>query len=181
VKIDASRVWCQSRSHCLTVDSWRLTNLEPIGRANQMKCHFLTADDFIYLFDFIRSCRQNHTKLPISFGCSHYVTPEYEMDIRDYFFICGAGTLVASILYNGDIYACLDIERRSELIQGNIKKDNFKEIWQNMFSQYRERRDRLSSLCAICLDAQFCRGDSAHTWDYDNNCAKCCLKQMLNI
>jgi radical SAM protein with 4Fe4S-binding SPASM domain len=164
----------------LGVDSWRLTNIEPIGRANQMERDFLTTNDFIKLFDFIRSCRQNRNKLPVLFGCSHYVTPEYEMDIRDHYFICGAGIFVASILHNGDIYACLDIERRSELIQGNIKKDKFKEIWQKCFSQFRQRRDQKNPDCAICIDSSFCRGDSAHTWDYDNNAPKCCLKQLLS-
>ena len=163
----------------LGVNSWRMTNIEPIGRANQMENSFLNKNDFIRLFDFIRSCRQNHTKIQISFGCNHYVTPEYEMDIRDHFFICGAGILVASILHNGDISTCLDIERKDSLIQGNIKKDDFAEIWKKGFLQYRQRRDLASSFCADCLDSDFCRGDSAHTWDYDTNTPKCCLKKLF--
>ena len=163
----------------LGVDSWRLTNVEPIGRANQMENDFLTTDDFLALFDFTRSCRQNHTKPEVSFGCSHYATIEYEMDIRDHFFICGAGILVASIMQNGDIYACLDIDRKYGLVQGNIKKDSFKEIWQKGFLPFRQRRDRKNQGCATCEDAPFCRGDSSHTWDYDADSPKCCLKQLF--
>ena len=156
-----------------------MTNIEPIGRANLMEKEFLSEEDFIKLFDFIRSCRMNRTKLPVSFGCNHYVTPEYEMDIRDHFFICGAGTLVASILCNGDIYACLDIERKYNLIQGNIKKDDFHNIWINGFSEFRQRRDKMNSTCAMCSDADYCRGDSAHTWDYEKDVPKCCLKKFI--
>ena len=40
---------------------------------------------------------------------------------------------MASILSNGDIFVCPNVERRPELIQGNIKKDNFVDIWENKF------------------------------------------------
>jgi len=120
----------------LGVDSWRLTNVEPIGRAHRMSADFLTADDFCKLFDFIRDCRQNRPVLPVLFGCSHYVTEEFEKEIRDYYFICGSGTYVASILCNGDIYGCLDIERKYGLVQGNIRKDRFSDVWKNGFWQF---------------------------------------------
>ena len=162
----------------LGVDSWRLTNIEPIGRANQMKEDFLSADDFHALFAFIRSHRQKRSKVPVTFGCSHYVTPEYEMDVRDDFFICGAGILIASILHNGDIYGCPDIERKYGLVQGNIRKDRFADIWASGFSQFRQRRDMTNPVCAGCPDASFCRGDSAHTWDFDNCLPKLCLKEQ---
>ena len=163
----------------LAVDSWRLTSIEPIGRANEMEESFLSANELIKLFDFFRVFRQNRSYIPVSFGCSHYVTPEYERVIRNHYFICGAGVLTASILNNGDIFACPDIARISELIQGNIKIDDFASVWRNQFKPFRQRRDRLNSTCVDCLDAQFCREDSAHTWDYDNNLPICCLKQLF--
>ena len=163
----------------MSVDSWRLTNIEPIGRAIEMEDEFLSAGDFIKMFDFIRACRQDPAKIPVTFGCSHYVTPEYERDIRDHYFFCGSGIITASILYNGDIFVCPDIERKGQLIQGNIRKDDFAEVWQNRFKQFRVRRDRESATCAACTEAPFCRGDSAHTWDFDNNEPKYCLDKLL--
>jgi radical SAM protein with 4Fe4S-binding SPASM domain len=160
------------------VDSWRLTNIEPIGRANQMEGDFLSADDFHGLFNFIRSCRQKWSKVPVTYGCSHYVTPEYEMDIRDYSFICGAGILTASILQNGDIFACLDIDRKYGLVQGNIRKDRFAEVWKNRFLPFRQRRDMENPDCSQCPDVQFCRGDSAHTWDFDSRRPRLCLLKL---
>ena len=163
----------------LEVDSWRLTNIEPIGRASQMEGEFLSANEFVKLFDFIRMFRQSRSKIPVSFGCSHYATPEYERDIRDHYFFCGAGIITASILHNGDIFACPDIGRRSELIQGNIRTDDFAAVWQNQFRPFRRRRDLQSSACVDCVYAYFCRGDSAHTWDFEKNMPKCCLKEAF--
>jgi len=161
----------------LGVDSWRVINVEPIGRASRMEGDFLTSVEFKELFEFIREKRLKKPAFPITYGCSHYVTLEYEMNVRDYFFICGTGINVASVLHNGDIFPCLDIERRPELIQGNIKCDDFAEIWENGFKLFRQRRDKLNKECSACSEAHFCRGDSAHTWDFDNNAPKICLKR----
>jgi len=165
----------------LKVDSWKLTNIEPIGRANQMADDHLSAEDFKLLFDFIRTHRQGSTELRVSYGCNHYATPAYERDIRDHYFFCGTGIITASILYNGDIYVCPDVERRDDLIQGNIRNDDFSEVWFDRFKQFRMRRDKNSSVCVDCDDAFFCRGDSVHTWDFDNNTPRCCLKSLFNL
>ena len=53
---------------------------------------------------------------------------ELERKTRPWYFFCRAGLQVASIQYNGDISACLDIERRPELIFGNIREDNLLDI-----------------------------------------------------
>jgi radical SAM protein with 4Fe4S-binding SPASM domain len=162
----------------LGVDSWRMTNVDPIGRAREREDLFLSADDFREMFDFIRSCRQRRERMQVCFGCSHYAGVDYEMDIRDYFFICGTGILVASILYNGDIFACLDIERRAELIQGNIRKDDFKEVWQKGFAAFRQRRDLQNLTCASCSEGKYCRGDSTHTWDFERQAPKFCFRRI---
>jgi len=164
----------------LGADSWRLTSLEPIGRAHQMANEFLSGADYIELFDFIRKCRLNDSDIPVLFGCNHYLTAEYEKELRDYYFICGSGIYTASILYNGDIYGCLDIERKYGLSQGNIRSDRFTDIWENGFKQFRQRRDHLNPICSACPDAVYCRGDSAHTWDFDENKPLCCLKQKTD-
>ena len=49
----------------LKVDSWKLTNIEPIGRANKMADAYLTADDFKLLYDFICKHRQKPSALKI--------------------------------------------------------------------------------------------------------------------
>lgn len=160
--------------------SWRLTNVDPIGRANSNPELFLNGQEFRILFDFIRTKRVNPSvTLQVTYGCGHYLTPEYERDLRDYYFVCGSGVYVASILSNGDIYACLDIERRSELVQGNILRNDFADVWRNGFQAFRSDRFELSGKCKKCSDKFFCRGDSAHTWNYDTNEPILCIKEIL--
>lgn len=165
----------------LGVDSWRVINLEPIGRALDHKDLLLDAVDYKYLLDYIRSKRFNPAvEIDVTYGCSHYLTSQYEREVRDTYFACGSGVYVGSVLCNGDIYSCLDIERRPELIQGNISLDDFVDVWENRFVEFRADRSKLSSKCKNCKERQFCRGDSAHTWDYSLQQPLLCVKDLID-
>ncbi len=159
-------------------DSWRLLNVEPIGRAHAMKQEHLEVDDFIRLLKFIREQRKSHSKPEVLFGCSHFVTLEYEKDVRDNFFTCGSGIMIASILANGDICGCLNIEEKYNMKQGSIRSERFSEVWKEKFTLLRKRRDQESAFCSGCSDADICRGDSAHTYDFENRSPLLCLKKM---
>ncbi len=161
------------------IDSWRVINLEPIGRAKQYPELLLTPDDYRYLFSFIKTKRDNG--YPLSYGCSHFLGTDLETETRDWYFICNAGIYTASIMANGDIAACLDIERRPELIQGNIRKNTFKEIWDSKFTQYRDPLFRKCGKCMDCKDWDFCCGDSFHTWNFDEHRPEICFKEILNF
>ena len=162
----------------LNVHSWRVINIEPIGRALDNPDLLLTTDEFLSLLNYIQQKRFDpHVQMEVTYGCSHYLTPELENMTRSWYFLCGSGTFVASILCNGDIYSCLDIERRPELIQGNIEVDDFVDVWENRFQAFREDRTQRCSICIDCEHRKFCRGDSAHTWDYENDRPLLCAKQ----
>lgn len=149
----------------LGINSWRIVNVDPIGRALANKDLLLNGDELRKLFDFIQQKRFDPSvKMEVTYGCSHYVTIKYERNIRDFYFQCGAGTLVASVMANGDIGTCLDVERRADLVQGNIYKDCFTDIWKNRFEVFRKNRAEQSSTCQTCEHREFCMGDSAHTW-----------------
>lgn len=160
--------------------SWRLVNVDPIGRARADSDLLLSGSEIKSLYDFIRDKRFDpDNEMEVAYGCSHFASFEYEREIRDYYFQCIAGTRVASIMANGDIGACLDIERRPELIQGNVYRDNFIDVWENRFSVFRSDRSEASSECLRCEDHKVCRGDSAHTWDYDKNAPLYCVRKLL--
>lgn len=164
----------------LGVSSWRLINLDPIGRALEHEDLLLQPEEFRFLLDYIRDKRRNpECTMDVTYGCSHYLPLEYEHEVRDYYFLCGAGICVGSVLCNGDIYACLDVQRRPELIQGNVDRDNFVDVWENRFRQFREDRTERCGTCRNCGDRQFCRGDGAHTWDYDRQRPLICVRRML--
>lgn len=165
----------------LELDSWRVINLEPIGRALENRDLALDPRQLRALLTFIQEHRfSSKTPMEITYGCSHYVTEPFERMVRDNYFLCGSGILVASILCNGDIYSCLDIERRPELIQGNIRTHNFVEVWQNGFHAFRKDRSEDCDRCRSCEDRTFCCGDSAHTWDYQTGAPLLCMKELFN-
>lgn len=163
--------------------SWRLVNMDPIGRAALQNQLLLDGKDLRYLFDFIRDKRFNaDTDMEVTYGCSHFATMEYEHEIRDFYFQCGAGTMVASIMANGNIGACLDIERRGDLVQGNIYSDDFIDVWENKYQIFRTDRSIKSKKCSGCEYSSVCHGDSAHTWDYDKNePIYCVAKKMMEV
>jgi len=160
--------------------SWRLVNIDPIGRAAVNKHLLLDANELNGLFSFIRDKRfDSNNQMEVIYGCSHFVTYKYENEIRDYYFQCGAGTMVASVMANGNIGACLDIERREDLVQGNIYQDDFIDIWENRFEAFRRNRAEHSIACKNCEYSDVCMGDSAHTWDYDADEPRYCVANII--
>ncbi len=159
------------------VRSWRVINIEPIGRAKEQPELILSKAEYKRLFDFIREYRFKG-KMEVSYGCSHFLGEEIEREVRKWYFLCNAGVYVASVMYNGDITACLDIERRPELIQGNIRKDNFRKIWDEKFEIYRTDW-RKTGKCADCEYYRFCAGDAFHSWNFDEMEPNLCFKGIL--
>lgn len=159
------------------IDSWRVIGLEPIGRALEHPDLLLTPEDQRRLFTFIREKRLSD--FPVTYGCSHYLGLEWEREVRDWYFLCNAGVYVAGILSNGDIGACLDIERRPETIQGNIGKDDFIDVWENRFDIFRRPLSERSAACRNCSAEKYCGGGSCHSWDYDRNEQKICMRGIL--
>ena len=159
------------------IDSWRVINLEPIGRAEDMPELLLAKQDYVTLFDFIREKRSEGA--PVQYGCCHYLGTEYEREVRDWYFLCNAGIYTAAVMANGDIGACLDIERRPELIFGNILKDDFSEVWKNGFGVYRRNLYEDNAACKACAEREFCGGGSFHSWDFEKKRQKMCFKGTL--
>lgn len=158
------------------IDSWRLITIEPIGRALDAGLS-LSPEDCKRVLDFIRDKRSDN--MPVTYGCTHYLGLGYEREVRDWYFLCNAGIYTAGIRSNGDIGACLDIEMRPELLEGNILTDDFTRIWKNGFKPYREDLCDKSTKCSACGSREFCKGGSFHSWDFDKNEQRVCLKDVL--
>lgn len=161
----------------IDIDSWRIIEMDPIGRALQHPELILKENDVKRMAEFIRTMRIKGE--PVCYGCSHYLGLEYEHEIRDWYFMCLAGIGVASICCNGDIVSCLDIERRPEFIQGNIKTDRFKDVWFNRFKEFRTDLSERNTKCKECEHRDNCHGGSFHTWDFDKNEQRICFKDIL--
>lgn len=161
----------------MDIDSWRILNLEPIGRAQEFSELLLQKQDYIDMFHFIKEKRSQD--IPIQYGCTHYLGLDYEREVRDWYFLCNAGIYTAGIMANGDIGACLDIERRPELIYGNILKDDFTKVWQQGFGAYRRNLYEDNEGCKNCKEREFCGGGAFHSWDFDEKRQKMCFKGIL--
>ncbi len=157
------------------ITDWRPINVEPIGRACETDGFALRPEEFAHLIAFIEEKRFDpECKMNVTFGCSHYLGVSDERMARDHYFLCAAGILTASVRSNGDICACLDVENRPELVQGNVRKDDFSEVWKRGFAAFRKDRTESSDKCLDCKERFICGGDSAHTWDFDNNTPLLC-------
>ena len=161
----------------LDIDSWRVINLEPIGRALERPDLMCTKEDYVRLFDFIREKRREG--YPVEYGCSHWLGMEYEAEVRRWYWLCNAGVHTMSVMANGDIGACLDIERRRETIQGNVFHDRLKDVWENRFEIFRKNYFADNEQCRNCTSKKYCRGDSAHSFDYDHKKPMVCMKGIL--
>ena len=161
----------------LDIDSWRLTGIEPIGRALEHPEQQLTPEDHRELLHFIKNERLKG--MPLSYGCCHFLGTEFEREVRDWYFLCGAGRCVASITANGDIRACLDIERTPETLQGNILRDDFTEVWRHGFRTFRRSLAEDSDTCRACPHKRICDGGSRHSWDEARHEPRICMRGIL--
>ena len=153
--------------------------MEPIGRAIDDSDMLLDRDELIRMFDYIKTKRfDSGTDIEVTYGCAHFTGYEYEHIIRGFYFQCIAGTKVASVMANGDIGACLDIERRESLVQDNVYRDDFLDVWENRFEVFRQDRSELSGMCKECCYKKVCMGDSAHTWNFDKSEPMYCTKVL---
>ncbi|MCR5794931.1 MAG: radical SAM protein [Solobacterium sp.] len=161
------------------ITSWRPINVEPIGRACESSDLLLSPQQLTDLLAYIQQKRFDpDCPMEVTFGCSHYLGAETERMVRDHYFLCGAGILVASVRCSGDICACLDIENRKDLVQGNIRTDDFLDVWQNGFRAFRRDRTADCSRCLNCSERFLCGGDSTHTWDFEKKEPLLCYRDF---
>lgn len=143
------------------VKEWRIFSISPVGRAKENKKLQLSPVQFKGLFEFMKSVR-NEKKIKLNYGCEGFLG-NYEGEVRDNFFICGAGINVASVLVDGSISACPIL--RGNFIQGNIYKDSFAEVWNNKYQKYRNRNWTKTGMCKECKSFKYCEGNGLHLHD----------------
>ncbi len=142
------------------VKQWRLFTIIPIGRATDNPELFLSDEEFVSLMEFIKVSRKDK-RMDVTFSCEGYVG-KYEGEVRSSYFFCRAGINIASVLVDGSICACPNIDRA--FTQGNIYRDNLYEVWQNRFTPFRDRRWTGKGSCATCKDYKDCLGNGFHNW-----------------
>ena len=158
----------------LGLKSWRLFTVFPVGRAAADQQLQLSSEKFRGLMEFIRKTRKEG-RIHASYGCEGFLG-EYEGNVRDHLFSCQAGLSIASVRIDGSISACGSI--RADYNQGNIYKDDFIEVWENRFQQYRNRSWMKTGKCAACKWFRYCQGNGMHLRDGNGNLLLCHMERI---
>lgn len=157
------------------VRHWRLFTVFPMGRAANNADMQLSSGQFRQLMDFIKAERLKED-IRVSYSCEGYLG-NYDMEVRDYPFFCGAGINVASVRYDGAISGCLSI--RSHFDQGNIYRDRFMDVWNNNFKLFRDRSWMQRDECASCQAWSVCRGGAMHLRENDGAMKGCSFNKLM--
>ena len=146
----------------LGVRQWRLFTIIPIGRAASDPDMHLSNEEFLGLMEFIKERRSVASPMKTTFSCEGYLGP-YEEVVRDTPYFCHAGINIASVLIDGRINACPNIDRDA-FSEGSIYKDSLWEVWNTRFKRYRNRKWAKKGSCDGCPVWKNCLGNGMHNW-----------------
>ena len=146
----------------LGLKQWRLFTIIPIGRAASDPEMHLSNEEFVELMEFIKNKREKPGKMNVTFSCEGYLG-RYEEKVRQVRYFCHAGVNIASILIDGRICACPNIDR-DRFSQGSIYEDNFYQVWEERFQPFRNRNWAKTGRCADCKEWRNCLGNGMHNW-----------------
>ena len=158
------------------VKAWRIFTIDPIGRAATDKEILLNGQQMRQLMDFIVATRKEG-KIDTKFSCEAY-TGKYERKVRDWFYFCRAGITVGSILIDGGISAGPNIDRK--FVQGNIYQDDFLDVWENRFKEFRDRSWMRTGPCKDCKVFKNCLGGAMHLHKKDQDEIMICHYNLIN-
>lgn len=140
------------------VKAWRFFTIAPIGRAATDDGLRLDGSQLKQLMDFIVATRKEG-RIDAKFSCEAYLG-NYDRKVRDWHYFCRAGINIGSVLADGSISACPNIDRR--FAQGNIYTDDFLDVWDNRFEKFRNREWMKCGICADCREYKNCLGGAMH-------------------
>lgn len=156
------------------VARWRMFSVFPTGRAAKDPEMLLSNEQYRGMLDFIRQTRKER-KIRLDYGCEGFLG-NYEGEVRDHFFTCQAGVTVGSVLIDGSISACTSI--RANYKQGNIYEEDFMDVWEQRFQQYRDRSWMKTGECKDCSYFRYCQGNGMHLRDDEGRLMHCNLHRI---
>lgn len=147
----------------LGVKKWRLFTISPIGRAKDNSELKISETRLEELMRFIKASRKENI-IDVNYECEGFVG-SYELEVRKGLYFCRAGINIASVLIDGSISACPNIDRN--FAQGNIYKNDFLEVWNNRFENMRNRNWMKNGECSNCEVFDWCSGNGIHLRDFE--------------
>jgi len=166
---------------------FRVMFIDPIGRTDIDSEYMLSPDQIRQVIDFLqteyaRGCADysDPKSTMIELGCGGWLGRELEGTVRPLIFHCIAGINNLGILYDGKLASCSNISR--EFIEGDLRTDNIKDIWENRYQQYRDRTWMKTGQCAACEDWPYCHGGGMHLLRHNHDPASrfyCLLERTI--
>lgn len=144
------------------ITSWRLFRIFPKGGAADKPELQLSFQESQKLIKWISDNRQRlmFSGLNVSLSCEGYLPMALDRKVRNEPFFCRAGISIASILSDGTVTGCNN--NGSEFYQGNLENEDFNNIWENKFKEYRGHSWKNSGKCKDCTEWKNCLGGSIH-------------------
>lgn len=160
----------------LKIPTWNLGPVSPVGRAVDPRT-LLTNEQLRDLLEWIAEknmpANVAKTGMRISWLCDGWVGSQFEGRVRDSMFFCGAGTRIASILYDGKAATCLEVNRKIG-VQGDLRTERFKDVWEGRYTWFRKDREKFrQGPCATCSQWDWCQGSSLHLRNEDGSLIEC--------
>ncbi len=160
------------------VPLWRVAPVMPIGRAAERADLVPGNGDLRAILEFLLAARRDGFVPRPEFGEEGYLGRRYEGHVRPYLCQCNAGTSVGGIRYDGRIAACPELSDAFD--QGHVKKDRFKDVWENGYQVMRDRSwAKKSGPCADCEHWDDCQGGALHLYEAPGQPFLRCFWKML--
>lgn len=162
----------------LGIPAIRFTPVFSRGRAGINSELMLDSDDYLTLLNFIKRMKETQSAVRVNLTEEGYWGPEWECLVRDDFHYCGSGIMNGTILHDGGVIGCPSVSRK--FIEGNIRDNNFVDIWQNRFTRYRQdKKVAFAKKCSGCEHWDLCEGGGFHLLEpSDEQSTFCCLEKI---
>lgn len=160
----------------LHVPLWRLSLVMPIGRAANRPDLIPNAQEIRTLLEYILSARKDSITPHPEFCEECFLGNRFEGNVRPYLNQCLSGICVGGIMSNGGIGACPELGEA--FIQGNIRKERFKDVWDTKYQVFRDRLWTHKDDCAGCNHYRHCKGSGLHLYATPDSKLMRCLYSM---
>ena len=162
----------------ITPRIFRIMTIDPIGRAEFDSEHLLEPEQVRQVIDFLKMEYQQNCSgyadqktTMVELGCGGWLGKELEGTIRPFIFHCIAGINNLGILYDGKLASCSNISR--EFIEGDLRKDSIKDVWENRYQRYRNLNWKKVGPCVSCDEWDYCHGGPMHRSHVNTDECRC--------
>jgi len=146
----------------LRIPFWRVAPVMPIGRAANRPDLVPDAADVRAMLEFVRAARRDGFVPSPEFSEEGFLGNRFEGCVRPYLAQCRAGITIAGIQSDGRIGACPELG--DAFIQGDIRTERLKHVWETRYQTLRDRSWTKKGRCAQCSQYDNCHGGAMHLY-----------------